>query len=52
MAFSSTNYWNGKVGSDYPGTYCISNTYTAGTNCVYVYNNELLIKISNSFLVI
>ena len=43
VAFSSTSYWNGKVGSDYPGTYCNSNTYTAGTNCVYVYDSNSIL---------
>ena len=40
VAFSTTNYWNEKVGSDYPGTYCSGNTYTAGTNCAYVYDSN------------
>ena len=44
VAFSSTNYWDGKVGSDYPGTYCSSNTYTAGTNCAYVYDSNSNLK--------
>ena len=44
VAFSSTNYWNGKVGSDYPGSYCSSNTYTTGTNCAYVYDSNSNLK--------
>ena len=42
--FSSTSYWNGKVGSDYAGTYCTSNKYTSGTNCAYVYDGNSSIK--------
>ena len=46
VAFSSTNYWYGKVGEglDYPGSYCSSNTYTSGTNCVYVYDSNSNLK--------
>ena len=44
IAFSSTNYWNGKVGTDYPGSYCSSNTYTSGTNCTYVYDANSNLK--------
>ena len=44
IEFSSTDYWNGKVGSDYPGTYCNSNTYSAGTNCTYVYDSNSNLK--------
>ena len=44
IAFSSTNYWNGKVGTDYPGSYCSDNTYTSGTNCAYVYDSNSNLK--------
>ena len=44
IAFSSTKYWNGKVGTDYPGSYCASNTYTSGTNCAYVYDSNSNLK--------
>ena len=44
ITFSSTNYWNGKVGTDYPGSYCSSNTYTSGTNCAYVYDSNSNLK--------
>ena len=44
VTFSSTNYWNGKVGTDYAGSYCSSNTYTAGTNCAYVYDSNSNLK--------
>ena len=44
IAFSSTSYWNGKVGTDYPGSYCSSNTYTSGTNCTYVYDANSNLK--------
>jgi len=46
VAFSSTNYWNGKVGSglDYSGSYCSSNTYTEGTECAYVYDANSNLK--------
>ena len=46
LAFSSTNYWNGKVGSalDYTESYCSSNTYTAGTKCAYVYDSNSNLK--------
>ena len=40
LDFSNTEYWQGKVGSDYPGTYCSSNVYTQGTNCAYVYDSN------------
>ncbi len=41
IAFSSTNYWNGKVGTDYPENYCTS---SGGTNCVYVYDSNSNLK--------
>ena len=41
VAFSSTNYWHGKVGTDYPGSYCTS---SSGTNCVYVYDANSNLK--------
>ena len=44
IKFSSINYWNGKVGTDYPGSYCSSNTYTSGTNCTYVYDSNSNLK--------
>ena len=44
ISFSSTNYWDGKVGTDYPGNYCSSNTYTSGTNCAYVYDSNSNLK--------
>ena len=46
IVFSSTSYWNGKVGEglDYPGSYCASNTYTSGTNCAYVYDANSNLK--------
>ena len=44
MAFSSTKYWNdnGSLKSDYPGSFC--STYTAGTNCAYVYDSNSNLK--------
>ena len=44
VAFSNTYYWNGKIGSVYPGTYCSSNGYRAGTNCAYVYDSNSNLK--------
>ena len=43
VAFSSTNYWNGKVGEglDYSGDYCTS---SSETNCVYVYDANSNLK--------
>ena len=43
IAFSSTSYWNRKVGEglDYPGSYCTS---VNGTNCVYVYDANSNLK--------
>ena len=38
VEFSSTNYWDGKVGSVYSGDYCT--TYTPGANCAYVYDSN------------
>ena len=50
IEFSSTYYWNGKVGTDYPGSYCTSNTYTSGTNCTYVYDaNSNLFQYVNTY---
>ena len=40
VSFSNSNYWDGKVGSDYPGTYCSDITYTQGTTCAYVYDSN------------
>ena len=37
IAFSNSDYWDGKVGSNYPGTYCTS---SSGTNCSYVYDSN------------
>ena len=37
VSFSNSNYWNGKVGTEYPGVYCDSATYTSGTVCSYIY---------------
>ncbi len=45
LGFSSTNYWDGKVGTDYPGDYCRTNTYTEGTTCVYVYDSNSDVKV-------
>ncbi len=42
IAFSSTNYWDGKVGTDYPGIYCTS---SSETNCVYIYDSNSNLKI-------
>lgn len=44
VAFSSTNYWNEKVGKDYSGNYCNSNSYVTGTKCAYVYDENSNIK--------
>ena len=44
IAFSGTKYWDGKVGRDYPGSLCSSNTYTSGTNCTYVYDANSNLK--------
>ncbi len=40
IAFSSTNYWNGKIGTDYPGNLC----RFRGTNCAYVYDSNSNLK--------
>ena len=37
ITFSSVNYWNEKVGSDYPNNYCTS---ISETNCAYVYDSN------------
>ena len=44
VEFSSSFYWNGKVGTDYPGTYSSSNTYTPGTVYAYVYDSNSNLK--------
>ena len=47
VAFSNTNYWNGKVGTDYPGSYCDS---VSETNCAYVYDaNSNLFQYVNTY---
>ncbi len=38
VPFSNTNYWAGKVGTEYPGEYCT--TYELGHNCAYVYDSN------------
>ena len=46
LAFSTTNYWGGKVGTDYPGIYCNysnSNAYVPGANCAYVYDSNSIL---------
>ena len=40
VEFSSTNYWNDKVGTVYSGQYCSSDTYTPGVTCAYVYDSN------------
>ena len=44
LAFSPTNYWNGKVGEgkEYDGVYCSS---SGTSNCAYVYNNQSSLAI-------
>ena len=37
LEFSSTNYWGGKVGTEYPGSYCSSSNVI---NCAYVYDSN------------
>lgn len=37
VAFSSEDYWDEKVGTDYPGSYCV---ISSGTNCAYVYDSN------------
>ena len=44
IEFSSTNYWNGKVGNNYPGAYCNEDTNVAGANCAYVYDSNSTLK--------
>ena len=39
VAFSKTNYWKGKIGTDYPGIYCDS-TATSSSKCAYVYDSN------------
>ena len=41
LAFSSTNYWGGKIGTVYPGTYCSSTS--SSTSCANIFD-------SNSYL--
>ena len=37
LSFSTTNYWDGKIGNIYPGNYCSS---SSETNCAYVYDSN------------
>ena len=39
--FSSSNYWNGKVGSTYSGNYCTSNS---NSSCAFVYDSNSKLK--------
>ena len=49
VAFSNTNYWDGKVGTNYTGIYCNSETYSPGVTCADVYdsNSELYQYVEN-----
>ena len=38
--FSSSNYWKGKVGTEYPGIYCTNDEQSAGTECANVFNSN------------
>ena len=52
MSFSTSDYWYGKVGEglNYPGRYCSSYTYIAGTNCAYVFDsNSKLYQYVNNY---
>ncbi len=44
IPFSSNVYWADKIGSVYSGIYCDTFTYTAGTNCAYVYDSNSNLK--------
>ena len=44
IGFSSTNYWSGKVGTNYQGSYCGSSSYTSGTKCAFVYDQNSIVK--------
>jgi prepilin-type N-terminal cleavage/methylation domain-containing protein len=47
VIFSSTNYWNNKVGTDYPGSYCTS---SSGTNCADVFDsNSYIYQYVNNY---
>ena len=48
VPFASNPYWNSKIGTDYPGSYCDSSTYTVGSNCAYVYYDKNKIVDSNN----
>lgn len=43
VKFSSTNYWNEKVGEglEYPGNYCYSST--SFSNCAYIYDSNSIL---------
>ena len=45
LSFSSASYWSGKVGTDYPGSYCNTNTPTPGVTCAYVYDSNSNLKV-------
>ena len=53
VAFSTTMYWNGKVGTTYPGNYCNYNNndaYAPGRDCAYVYDdNSILYQYIQSY---
>ncbi len=47
VAFSTEKYWDGKVGTDYPGNYCTSDDRT---NCAYICDsNSNLYQYINSY---
>jgi len=41
VAFSNTNYWDGKVGTDYSGNYCTD--FSSGQTCAYVYDSNSIL---------
>ncbi len=39
IGFSNTNYWDGKIGTDYLGSYCTENNINI-SNCAYIYDSN------------
>ena len=48
--FSANDYWRGKLGTTYPGSFCVEGeAYTPGTKCIDVYdiNSDLYPYVNN-----
>ena len=44
VAYSNTDYWFEKIGTDYPGNYCIEGQNIIPETCAYIYDNYSNLK--------